>query len=210
MKGLNFSTRVPSFTIFCRSSFSFGQLSSKVFSASVPILVSVHDSPLAPVPASARVCLGLFHFTHISAHLCDCAVEGEAGAAAEEDAAVARPFGCLVNITTTAARWPLRMAATAAIISATVAPPPFSSQHGQTLEPLPGPGCCEAASRDLNSGNWVVNILKCSSAWVYFTPVIHYFQRAGCSCWTEDYCTYRNYFITVSRCCFCEAATFWS
>lgn len=38
--------------------------------------------------------------------------------------------------------------------------------------PFHGPRCCEAASWGLNSGNWVVNILKCSSTWVYFTPVI--------------------------------------
>lgn len=33
----------------------------------------------------------------------DCTLEGKAGAAVEEDAAVPRPFACLVNIMTTAA-----------------------------------------------------------------------------------------------------------
>ncbi len=80
-----------------------------------------------------------------------------------------------------------------------------------TSEPFPGlRHRCEAASWGLNSGNWVVNILKCSSTWVYFTPVICYFQCVCSGCSAEDYCTYRNYFITVSCCCFCEAGTFQS
>lgn len=89
------------------------------------------------------------------------------------------------------------------------APSPISSQHWVHFRALSAePCCCEAASWGLNSGNWVVNILKCSSTWVYFTPVIRYFQCVCSGCWTEDYCTYRNYFITVSCCCFCEAITF--
>lgn len=134
----------------------------------------------------------------------DCVLAGWQVLWLEEDAAVARPFACLVNIVTTAAHWPPHMAATVICAAS-----PISSQNGAHFRALfAEPCCCEAASWGLNSGNWVVNILKCSSTWVYFTPVIRYFQCVCYGCWTEDYCTYRNYFITVSCCCFCEAITF--
>lgn len=43
-------------------------------------------------------------FLH-NVQLCDCVLAGrQAGAVVEEGAAVARPFACLVNIATTAAR----------------------------------------------------------------------------------------------------------
>lgn len=44
-------------------------------------------------------------FFCIDVQLCDCVLAGrQAGAVVEEGAAVARPFACLVNIATTAAR----------------------------------------------------------------------------------------------------------
>lgn len=47
---------------------------------------------------------GVFFFLH-NVQLCDCVLAGrQAGAVVEEGAAVARPFACLVNIATTAAR----------------------------------------------------------------------------------------------------------
>lgn len=82
--------------------------------------------------------------------------------------------------------------------------------RGSLRSPFPEPHRCDAASWGLNSGNWVVNILKCSSTWVYFTPVIRYFQCICYGCWAEDYCTYRSYYITVSCCSFCEAVSFQS
>lgn len=83
-------------------------------------------------------------------------------------------------------------------------------QPAHSSVPCPGSHCYQVALWGLNSGKWVVNILKCSSTWVYFTPVIRYFQCVCYGCWTEDYCTYRSYFISVSCCCFCEAASFQS
>ena len=87
---------------------------------------------------------------------------------------------------------------------------PSPASTGLARSPFPEPHCFDAASWGLNSGNWVVNILKCSSTWVYFTPVIRYFQCICYGCWTEDYCTYRSYYITVSCCSFCEAVSFQS
>lgn len=125
------------------------------------------------------------------------------GDAVEEDAAVAMPSACLVNVMTTAAHWPplptARMVATA--ISA---PWPVSSQHAAHFWDL---SMAPRRYSGLNSGNWFGNILKRGSA-ADFKPVILHFQRICCSCWTADYCTYRSYLPTVSCCC--KVATFQS
>lgn len=58
--------------------------------------LSTVSSPCIVVP--------LVVFLH-NVQLCDCVLAGrQAGAVVEEGAAVARPFACLVNIATTAAR----------------------------------------------------------------------------------------------------------
>lgn len=84
---------------------------------------------------------------------------------------------------------------------------PASTEH--TSKAFPSPCCGEAASWSFSSRNCVFNILKCFSSWVYFTPVIHYIQRVCHSCWAEDYCTYRNYFINVRCFFFLWNSNFW-
>lgn len=146
-------------------------------------------------PTCMPVCACVYHFVWLH-------FGKQAGAGVEANAAVARPFACLINIMTTAAHWPLRMAAP---VISTLSP--ISSQHGARFRALSrGPSAVKLPH--LNSWNLGVNILKCFSTWVYFTPVIRCFQCICYGCWTEDYCTYRNYFITISCCCFCEAVTF--
>lgn len=116
------------------------------------------------------------------------------GDAVEEDAAVAMPSACLVNVMTTAAHWP---PPTARMVAAAISAPwPVSSQHAAHFWDL-----SRAPRRysGLNSGNWFVNILKRGSA-ADFKPVILHFQRICCSCWTADYCTYRNHLLAVSCC----------
>lgn len=134
-------------------------------------------------------CMGL--------HLKDCVLAGRSFV--QTDAAVARPSASLVNITTAAAHWP----------SCTITAWPFPAISELGLKSFPGPRHREAAVWGSDIREWVVNILKCSRTWVYFTPVICYTQRIGFGCGTEDYCTYKNYFITIiCSCSFCEAVTF--
>lgn len=86
---------------------------------------------------------------------------------------------------------------TARMVAAAISAPwPVSSQHAAHFWDL-----SRAPRRysGLNSGNWFVNILKRGSA-ADFKPVILHFQRICCSCWTADYCTYRNHLPAVSCC----------
>lgn len=69
---------------------------------------------------------------------------------------------------------------------------PVSSRHAALFWACSrAPQCCSG----WNSGNWFVNILKCGRA-VNSRAVIPYFQRICRSCWSEDYCTYRNHLTT--------------
>lgn len=133
--------------------------------------------------------------------VCICATAFRQAGAAEKGGRSCRQAVC--NIMTTAARWPSRMAA-----CVICAPSPIFRQHA-VFEPRVLM-LQKAALWGSNSGKWVVNTLKCSSTWVYFTPVIRNFPSVCYGGWTEAYCTYRRYFIRVSCCCFCEAATFQS
>lgn len=110
------------------------------------------------------------------------------------------PFACLVDIMTTAARWPSRWVCRRHLRSVNH----FQLTPIPAPRPFPEPHCCDAAKRGFK--RWgkkkkrVVKILKRSRTWVFFffTPVICFLQ---CICydWADDCSTYSSYFITVGR-----------